>query len=192
MTNEMHSYTALELVALTPDEMRSIAAREAVNHLGFLKPECESMIVEQLSGAGFDRPDAGTTSRRKLEPQLTKEEKKALGLRANAFMSKAALDDLTELGRARPLNAHEQTVLRATFTMFRHRDVKQVMAANLGKVFSGKFQYDVLTKGCPVCDKLNGKKAKVEDVHILPPPGCTCETANYGLRTDVNWNKVFD
>lgn len=183
------SLTPAQLIRLSPEQIRVVAVREAIQSLGLIKPDAEHVITNILEMmVGGDR--ANTTVRRKEEPQLTREEKKALGLRSNAFMSVAALGDLTEAGKAIPLYAHENTALRAFFTTCRHRDVNQMVSQKWGKAWSGKFKYDVISEGCKVCEKLSGKLVPVDKLHILPPPRCTCPTANYGLQADIDFNKI--
>lgn len=116
------------------------------------------------------------------------EEKKALGIRANGFLSRLALSELTDLGKASPLTAHETTLLRASFSVMRYNAVQQEaqLKKQLGRCFVG-FEYDVLAADCETCIALSGKVTNGSNAFVLPPPTCTCDTANYGLRQKIDW-----
>ena len=88
---------------------------EAVASLGYLKPgvvEKLTRLIEDEFAQPLQRhPRELATQVRKQGQQLSRDEKKGLGIRANAFMSREALADLTDKGLSSPLAAHEQTVL---------------------------------------------------------------------------------
>ncbi|MEC3947581.1 hypothetical protein [Sphingobium sp. HWE2-09] len=168
--------------------MLVIAIDSAVEALGLVKPHAAKTIAEMMTFDLVEHPCLTTTRYRKEGEQLTKEEKKALSLRSNAFLSRAAYDDLTEAGLMRPLEAHELVMLRAYFIMARYRTVRNT-AKEMAEVsaWKGDFKYDILNKECPVCWSLEGQHTKANDAYIMPPPGCVCETANYGFGVCVDW-----
>lgn len=177
----------------SPSEIKRQAVREAISALGLIKPSAEDTIVGFLADEMETHPRQTLTGYRKGDEQLTKDEKKALGLRSNAFLSRRAYEDLTDAGQKVPLKAHETVLLRATFTLQRYRSLRSIKASGLGgdKTFKG-MKYDVLTMHCPVCGPLDGKTIKLDDATFFPLPGCTCDTANWGYRPDVDflaaWN----
>lgn len=173
-------------------EIKREAVREAISTLGLVKPETEDTIVSFLEDKMETHPRQTLTHYRKSE-QLTKEEKNAIGLRSNASMSRQAFEDLTEIGLKEPLKAHETVLLRATFTVQRHRTIRQLMTSGVAaeKSFKG-IKYDVLNMDCPICGPLHGKTIKLDEASIFPLKGCTCATANFGYRADIDfldaWN----
>jgi hypothetical protein len=168
--------------------MLVIAVDSAVEALGLVKQHVAKTIAGMMTFDLIEHPRATTTRYRKEGEQLTKAEKKALGLRSNAFLSRVAYDDLTEAGLMRPLEAHELVMLRAYFIMARYRTIRKT-AKELAEVsaWKGDFRYDILNKECPACWSLEGQHTKADDAHIMPPPGCVCETANYGFGVYVDW-----
>lgn len=176
----------------TNDVKRS-AVREAISALGLIVPEAEDTMLGFLGDQMEVHPRQTLTEYRKGGEQLSNDEKKALGLRSNAFLSSRAFEDLTEYGREAPLKAHETVLLRAAFTLNRYRTLQSIKASDLvgTKVFRG-VKYDVLSMGCLVCGPLDGKTIQIAEASIFPLRGCTCDTANFGYRPDVDflaeWN----
>lgn len=173
-----------------PDDhaMRLMAAREAVARLGLLKPVAEATIVTLLENRAGEHPRTTATAWRRAGEQLSDEEKRMLGIRPNAFFSRQALDELGEKGFADPLRAHETTLLRATFVMFRHRNAvsyRKVMKENPRvrmTVRYDAFHHD----SCDVCKSLHDTPVGA-DWGLFAPGACTCLTAPHGLRLDADW-----
>ena len=172
---------------LTTANIKLEAAREATSKLGLLKSEAMETIVSLMRGGMVEHPRAIATAYRKDGDQLTRDEKKAAGIRTNAFMSRRAYDDLTESGKARPLTAHEATLLRAMFTenRFAH-STSPGLSGSLMRHFEG-FRYDALSSDCPFCSRVNGTVVQPDEVAILPPADCQCETANYSVSPKLDW-----
>lgn len=175
------------------NDVKRQAVKEAIAALGLILPEAEDKIIAFLGNEMEVHPRQTLTEYRKGGEQLTKEEKKALGLRTNAFLSRKAFQDLTDEGRREPLTAHETVLLRATFSYNRYRALQSIKAADLvgRKIFKG-VKYEVLNTNCSVCGPLDGKTIQIEEAPILPLQGCSCDTANFGYRPDVDfleeWN----
>ena len=173
-----------------PDDptMRLMAAREAVAYLGLLKPAAEPTIVRLLENRAGEHPRTVATVWRKAGEQVSAEEKRILGIRPNAFLSREALDELAERGFADPLRAHELTLLRATFVLFRHRNAvsyRKVMAEHPDvrmEVRYDAFHHD----SCEVCKSLHDTPVGT-DWGLFAPDGCACMTAPHGLRLDAEW-----
>jgi hypothetical protein len=106
---------------------------EAIQCLGYIKPEAASKIVKLIQDNESQHPKQISTSYRKEGEPLSGDEKKMLGIRSNAMMSKQALDDLTEKGRAVPLAAHEQTILRASLAWGRAKSISSEKDVGVGK-----------------------------------------------------------
>lgn len=171
-------------------EVIEIAVDEAIDHLGLVKPSARPAIIAMVRDERGQHPRALCTAYRKKGEQLSKPELKAIGLRANAFMSRNAYNELTEAGLAAPLDAHLNTVLRAFFSFARWRSLWQSALSVKDidiSVDRLSFHYDMLPPVCPTCTALHGTKVMPIDAHILPPPDCECETANYGINMKINW-----
>ena len=175
-----------DLLSLPTEEMRDIASREAVATLGLLRPEATTIIASLISDSMVEHPRAICLGYRKTGEQVAALEKKALGIRPNAFLSVAAHADLTAAGRKRALVAHEITLLRATFTLNRRKSVLQAMTLEAThKPVSLRF--NLSHHDCAQCIKLNGKLLPLDDAFVLPHKGCRCETASYSLNPKVDW-----
>jgi hypothetical protein len=181
-----HQYLGLDL-----NTMRLAAAREAIQRLGLLKVAAESIIFHLNDGQMVEHPRALCTAYRKDGEQLSNEQKKALGLRSNAFLSLKAFDELTDNGRADPLKAHETVLLRATFTLKRYRSIWHARSMGLSS-FRDEYKYDMTASDCPICKALDGTITKGDDALVFPPDGCVCDTANYTLQPYINWLADID
>lgn len=168
-------------------EMLRIAVTEAVEKLGLLHPEAIPSLIGIADTEFRENPRSLCTTYRKSGEQITNEEKKSLGIRANGFLSRTAYREITGKGLQDPLWAHEDTLLRATFTMFRYRELERRFEYEKIDAWDGNYKYDMLQLDCPVCAALDGTLTKAETAHLLPPPGCECVCANYGLRIEIDW-----
>lgn len=141
-----------------------------------------------LTSLAGEHPRTAATAWRKVGEQVSDEEKRLLGIRANAFFSRQALGELAEKGFADPLRAHELTLLRTTFVMFRHRDAstyRKVMAEH--PRFRMEVRYDAFHRdSCAVCKSLHDTPVGA-DRGLFAPDGCTCLTAPYSLRLEADW-----
>lgn len=174
------------------EDFKRQAVKEAISALGLIKPEAEDVMLSMLRDEMDIHPRQTLTGYRKVD-QLSKEEKRAVGLRSNALLSRQAFEDLTENGLGAPLTAHETVLLRATFTLNRYRTIEGLKKPEIKamKAFQG-IKYDVRGMSCPVCGPLNGKVIQVEDAEIFPLKGCACDTANFTYRPHMDflagWN----
>ena len=168
--------------------LRSRAAQEAVEHLGLLKPEAAATIKDLLSDFQGEHPRSVCTAYRKMDEQLSDDEKRAIGIRANASLSRAALAEISEKGMLDPIRAHETTLLRASFVIFRHRNAQsyaRMMADHPD--YPVEIQYDVFhPDACTVCTGLD-RTPVPSDWGLFAPAGCTCLTAPHGLRSEVDF-----
>lgn len=168
------------------DTMRLAAAREAVLSLGLLVPAAEMRIYCMLEEGDGTHPTARCTAWRKQGEQLTAEEKKTAGIRMNAFYSHDAYADLSEAGRLRPMDAHDATLMRAVFTVFRYLAVtknREVVEQHP----SGAFAHETQHMKCEACNMIDGRRGPADEIELFPPAGCTCETANYIVKPDIDW-----
>lgn len=171
-------------------EVIELAVEEAIRRLGYLNHQARPFLSNALREDHGVHPRALSTAHRKDGEQLRRDELKALGLRANAFMSRAALAEITEVGLRNPLTAHEKTLLRAYFSLARWRSLNAAAmgleAANINPA-AVSYRYDMLPPVCDLCRSLNGEVTAPETAHIIPPADCLCETANYGVRMKINF-----
>lgn len=171
------------------ETMNNEAAREAVVTLKLVTPAAISTIAGLLQDDMRDHPRAIAAAYRKAGDQISDEEKRALGIRKNAFLSGQALAQLTVEGRLEPLIAHERTLLRATFTLIRSQRVAKEgeLQLQLGEAFVG-FEHETLGRECPACNRLDGVVSSAADAHVLPPADCVAGcTANYGIRPKIDF-----
>lgn len=167
---------------------RRRAAEEAVELLGLLKPEALETVFELLDNPDGSHPRAICTAYRKRGEQLQDAEKKVAGIRKNAFMSRKALAEITAKGMQEPLRAHELTVLRGSFAIFRHGNAlsaERMMQQH--PELPIEIQYDVVHQdSCNVCNALY-RKPVGSDWGLFAPDGCTCITAPYGLHVNADF-----
>ncbi|MCB2074963.1 MAG: hypothetical protein H6917_04925 [Novosphingobium sp.] len=165
-----------------------MAAQEAVERLGLLVPEAVNTVFRLLEDTEVVHPKAICTAFRKEGLQLTDEHKRTLKIRKNAFMTREALAEVSELGMQDPIRAHELTVLRASFAVFRHRNA--LSAERMMRVHPDmpiEVEYDMFHPDtCELCASLHRKPVGL-DWGLLPPSGCTCVTAPYGLHLRVDY-----
>jgi hypothetical protein len=114
---------------------------------------------------------------------MSSEAKRAIGVRANDFLSQAALDELTEAGRKLPLNAHEITLLRAHVTVGRAQSIVQALDAGLEIRIDGSF-----ADRCPVCKATLGTTLAPDAVDPFPPKDCLQDGCAIHL---VPWKDYF-
>lgn len=180
----------MDIINKPKTEVLGLAVDEAIQGLGLVKPSGRASILAMVQDQRGLHPRALCTAYRKEGEQLPKAELKAIGLRANAFMSRRAFAELTDRGRDAPLDAHMKTVLRAFFSFARWQSIWR---AALGikdsdiAIEAVSFEYDMLPPVCATCEALNGTKVMPLDAHILPPPDCECETANYSVVMKIDW-----
>lgn len=170
-------------VHVRPVPDRTYFAREAMQSLGDLLPTAEEKIAGWINDEMVVSPGQTVTAFRKTGEQLSDAEKKAAGIRRNAFMSRAAYAELTEKGRRKPLEAHEITLRRADFSMDRARNI-----ARAQEVGCDQFEFSAAMDGvCKVCDGMDGTVTTGADAPIFPPTGCTCETGRYVLTAKIDF-----
>jgi hypothetical protein len=133
---------------------------ESISALGYLKPSAASTVCDLISSNQDSR------LYRKQGVQLTPDEKRNLGIKNSASMSKAAVSELTAKGLAAPLLAHEATIMRSSFSISR--------ATQLEKDLSHGFSHweCVGHSDCPICKTLDGKKFSIQEIAISGPSKC--------------------
>jgi hypothetical protein len=147
--------------------------QESIRGLGYIKPEFDAALAIMLEANEGQNPNEIARRYRKYGDQLSADEKRALGLRSNAFFSREALQSLTEKGRRNLKNAHGITLMRAMFRFFRDRTIADANAADIHQ-----FQVSRSHAGCPACDRLNGKLISSNEAAIFPPPDCAREACS--------------
>lgn len=141
---------------------------EAIGTLGYIKPEAAEKLVLLIDKNKDTHPKAIATSHRKEGPQITKDEKKKMGIRANAFFSEKAQQELTKKGLENPLIAHEQTILRASLAASRAQRISKEQAQGIEQwKFSGAGPED-----CAGCRRLEDKVISIDDAVPTGPHDC--------------------
>jgi hypothetical protein len=179
----------MNLLGCTKAQISEIAVDEAIRRLGFLHPSTRTAILTMMQDEQGQHPRSLCTAYRKMGEQISKEQLKAIGLRANAFMSREALADITEAGLENPLEAHVSTLLRSYFTVSRWRSFQsadELIRQGIAQE-AILYKYDMLPPVCECCRKLDGEPTTPDTAHILPPEDCGCETANYSIQQRVDW-----
>lgn len=165
------------------NSIRALSVKEAISALGYLLPEAEESVIALLQDSLFNHPRKVCTNYRMTGEQLSKEEKKSLGLRANAFMSRKAFSELTDKGRKNPLEAHMITLLRAEFTRNRYKTVHSARMHGYDD-----FVHDPSNSKCPACMHLKEMgMIKGYQAQIFPPTDCTLEACSLCLRLHIDF-----
>lgn len=168
--------------------LRRQAAQESIESLKLLNLGAVDTVFRLLEDAQHTNPKAIYTAYRKQGNQISDLDKKTLGIRKNGFMTYEALADISGDGMHDVIRAHELTVLRASFVLFRYRNA--ISAERMMKEHCEipiEVQYDVFhPESCDVCNALHHTPVG-SDWGLFPPTGCTCVTAPYGLHVHVDF-----
>lgn len=168
----------------------SLAVQEAIQVLGYLKSSAESSILQLLQPSLIEHPRSVCTRYRSTGEQLSREEKRTLGIRSNAFLSRRAFEELTGRGKALPLRAHEVTLFRAQFTIARKRTVDRLWGADFSDKLrlNTSFKHEKLFPSCAGCARLAAwGKVPAERVQVMPPIDCAHDACNLSVAMVVNW-----
>ena len=160
-------------------ELKKEGLEDAMQSLGYLKLDAFTTMLKLLVSIDhFDHRKLAAEHRKQGE-QLSAEEKKSLGMRANSFLSKIAFAELTGKGIKSPLHAHEITLLRATLYAQKARSVRQAVEAECYEfIIHGGFRGE-----CPVCARLHGKKVSANDAR--PQGAADCPREACGISYSV-------
>lgn len=169
---------------LKNEEIALRAVGEAMNALGYLKPQALPSMLEMLRELGFQGAKPVATAYRKSGEQLSREEKRSIGIRSNGFMSKAALGELTEKGLSAPLLAHEVTLLRAHFTRFRLNAHRSIVQNGIAEA-----RYDCPFNESAACKRLHSAIVQTEDVLLDVPSDCTREACALSVTPHIDHTK---
>lgn len=157
---------------------------EAIQSLGYIKPEAASKLVKLIERNESQHPKHISTSYRKAGTQLSRDEKKALGLRANAFMSKEALSDVSDKGLMMPLAAHEETILRAALAWSRAKSIASEKDMGVRK-------WECLAPfpaECPGCKRLDRKIVAASDAVPTGPNDCFRDSCAISFTPQIDDN----
>jgi SPP1 gp7 family putative phage head morphogenesis protein len=154
---------------------------KAIGDTALIEPEFAPAIAKLAADFQFSSARSAGLSLRKRLPQLAREEKKELGLRANAFFSREAESMLTDKGRKQPIEAFETVFLRVISINTGNRSEKQATAV-------GATEYMWCSVGdertCPECRGRDGKFFRYDDrIRIGFPGNCSsCSAENCRCR----------
>ncbi len=157
---------------------------EAIESLGYVKPDAASKLVRLMQDNESQHPRQISTSYRNEGEQLSSDEKKALGLRANSKMSKDALSDLSDKGLNMPLAAHEQTILRAQLAWSRAKS----MAAEIDMGVSKWECLAPFPTECPGCKRLDGQIVSASEAVPTGPHDCFREACAISFAPQIDEN----
>jgi hypothetical protein len=173
-------------LTFNPNTIVSDAIDEAIGHLGLLKPTAKPSIEALIPRCMAEGFKAVALSHRKDGEQLAKEEKKALGIRSNGFMSRTAASELSEAGKLKPLEAHFLTLWRADFTIDRAR---RIVAAS-GQKFGRINQLGGHRDGCAFCSENYDKVIDPFTASPFPPAECPNAACGMMFHASVDWVAV--
>lgn len=175
---------AKDRLTFNPDTIVGDAIDEAVGHLGLLKPSAKPSIEALISRCMAEGFKAVALSHRKDGEQLGKEEKRALGIRSNGFMSRRAASELSETGRLKPLEAHFLTLWRADFTIDRAKRIVAASAQEFGRINQLGGHRD----GCAFCTENYDKV--IDPFTASPFPPAVCPNAACGMMFHASVDRV--
>lgn len=157
-------------------------AREAIERLGYIKPEFEGTIAVLLEQSCLRGPGAVATWYCGVGDQISSEEKRALGLGSTTRFSRNALELLTERGRRNLLRAHVAT-LDDGLRRLRWQD-------SCGKAYDqGTDRLKIIGphRDCRGCLGLSGRTISSRDAVLLPPAECDMELCQLVLQPWPEW-----
>ena len=144
--------------------------QEAISSLGYIKPEYDTALAIMLESNEGQHPKAIALAYRKIGEQISRDEKRALGLRSNVLFSREALDSLTAAGLLKLRDAHVTTLLCASLSFFRSRMIDDCRKANINQ-----FKIIAAFKDCPGCNELGGQIIGANHAAMLRPKNCIRE-----------------
>ena len=103
----------------------------SVRRLGYLKADSILELASLMDEYDGHHPHQIARKFRQTGSPLSRDEKKAIGLRANADMTTEALASLTEKGLSSPIKGIEATLLDASFAFFRLRSTQGLLGTEL-------------------------------------------------------------
>jgi hypothetical protein len=161
-------------------------ATEAVCALGYVKPEYDTAIAIMMEANEGYHPRDIALAYRKLDPQLSADEKRSLGLRANTFYSEEARNCLAEKGLSNPVDGLTKTILRAMFAVFRDRHVAMGQEI-IAKGLEGWLDLSRCHPDCAGCDRLDGSRMYSNEIAQLPPCDCAREACSLLMVWKTDW-----
>lgn len=165
--------------------------QEAISSLGYVRPEYDTAIAIIMEAKEGYHPRDVALAYRKIDPQLSTDSKRSLGLRANTFFSQEAYDCLTAKGLGQPVDGLATTILRAMFSYFRDRHVAQGQKS-VASGLPGWFKISRLHQDCAGCDRLDGTGLSSNEVAMLPPSDCQREACSLLIIWQVDWLADID
>ena len=157
-------------------------AEEAVKALGYIEPSHIRTLALLQSLCVTHHPREVGTKYRKRGEQLSREEKKALGLRSNTFYSREAFDALTDKGKKSPILAYENTLLRGSFSYFRSTSI----GSSVG-VKHAHLKYSRMFADCDTCAKLKPTIIQPKQADWRPPSSCERDACGIMLRLEIDF-----
>lgn len=158
---------------------REACIDEAFSSLGYLQTSVKPIVRRMMDECDTGRhPTEITRCHRREGEQLSKQEKGAAGIRANAFMSRVAFSELTDIGRTRAVVAHEETLLRALGSYSRAKKLAGRLTAGCELRYSGMAGTE-----CRACARLTDLRVDTSGAFIFPPSDCDQPACGLGIVT---------
>jgi hypothetical protein len=151
--------------------------REAIFKLGYVNPQYDHTLAILLDEFPGEHPFKIARWFRSQGEPLSEQERRKYGIRKTAYFSRAAFDSLTERGKQNPLHALDITLLRASLSYLRAKNIQSAkdrrnLTENATVVLSvlGTFP------DCHGCNRLNKQRIDIDDVAaLIPPADCNRE-----------------
>jgi hypothetical protein len=157
-------------------------ARDAIDRLGYIRPEFDGTIAVLLEQSRSRGPAAAADWYHAVGEQISLQEKQALGLGSTTRFSRNALDALTERGRMYALRAHLLTLEHA-LRRVRWQDACKA-AHDQG---TDRLKIMGPHRDCRGCLGLSGKHIASSDTTLLPPAECDLELCQIILQPWPEW-----
>jgi hypothetical protein len=154
----------------------------AIERLGYIKPEYADALSELIAQNEDAHPHQIARLFRKSGTQLQKDTKRALGIRANAEMSREAAGALTQRGLSSPLKGLDATLLAAVFSCLREQTAQRHPATGHCRLEAGPTFLD-----CAGCQRLNGQPVSQELKDGTPPPDCEKEACSLTFQWRIDF-----
>ncbi|MFH3479243.1 hypothetical protein [Xanthobacter variabilis] len=163
--------------SLRPHVERAIAT------MGLIDPQYTEWVLELFHRHQFSRSEGVALAARKALDQMTPAEKAAIGVRSNAFMSRAYYAHLSDKGKTDPLNALEFTLRLAFFLRCRARDIENMKRAGCEFATAD----GIFAETCGGCRRINNTRYRLSEIPNLPIEGCEEQVCAVSFRGEVTF-----
>lgn len=157
----------------------------SVRRLGYLKPEVAPQLAALMDEYEGHHPHQIARKFRQTGEPLSREAKKAIGLRTNADMTTEAVASLTDKGVTSPIKGIEVSLLDASFAYFRQRSMQSFTGTESNS--EATFHIRRAWPDCPGCLRLHDQEIQPDQLNTLPPSDCANEACALGIRPHIDF-----